>query len=555
MTHQACVRRSARIALLATLAVRTLAAQTAIVRTPASWVGAPVEEYARLLQLTGVMPLASRMIRPMPATQAWTAPDSAPWRAPWAARYGAAARDSSGDSARVHVRVFDGLWQTTFNSAIPYGQNDGALWAGRGLSTQVTAGAAIDAGPVTLQIAPTYTWSQNRAFALGALSNAPATASPYADPFYARSIDKPQRFGDRAVSRLDAGQSAIAVSAYGVRAGWSNESMWWGPGIDNAIMLTNNAPGFNHLHVGTARPANVGIGRLEVLYAMGWMQQSGFWRTAADTFPSDRWLNAVALVFEPKGSPGLYLGAARSFYSYETRNPITPREVLSIFQPFTKKQFVDPANPLGNDTRDQMASVWLRWVFPPVGFEVYGEYGRNDHPFDTRDAVMEPDHSRGYQIGLQKVYPVRGGMLAIRGETTNLTRSVTGQLRAENTWYTHHIVQQGYTERGQVMGAGMGLGGDQQTFAIDWFERRGRIGLTLQRRRDYTDALLARASTLTSPHRRHDVYLEGGPRLTLFAGPVDLDLVYFQQHELNRYLIEHNDVSNSHVELRAQIRP
>ena len=458
------------------------------------------------------------------------------------------------DSGRAIVHVFDAVWHSTYNSAFPYGQNDGAMWAGRGLSTQLTAGGVIAAGPLTVQLAPTYTWSQNKTFALGALSDAPATASPYADPFHARGIDRPQRFGDEAVSRLDAGQSALTASAYGVRAGWSNQSMWWGPGIDNGIALTNNAPGFNHVHVGTARPANVGIGRLEALYMMGWLQQSGFWRTPADTFPANRWLNALALVFEPKGSPGLYLGAARLFYAYEARNPITPSEILSIFQPFTKNRFVDPANPLGDDARDQMVSVWLRWVFPPVGLEVYGEYARNDHPFDARDAEMEPDHSSAYQLGLRKVYPLRGGVLAVRGEMTNLTRAVTGQLRASPTWYTHHIVQQGYTERGQVIGAGLGLGGDQETFAVDWFERRGRLGLTFQRRRDYTDALLQRASSLTSPHRRHDTYLEGGPRVTLFTGPVDLDLIYFHQHELNRYLIENNDARNNHLEVRAQIR-
>ena len=562
--HAPWICAPARRATLATLALALVVptraeAQVRVRTAPGDWVGAPVEEYVRLLQLTGVMPLASRMIRPVSVTERWVAPDSAPWRAPWSARYRGDQRTSQEtDTAalggwRPTVTVFEPVSQTTYNSAFPFGWNDGAMWAGRGLSTQLTAGAALRAGPLRAQLVPTVWWSENRSFDMAPLRGATATASPFADAWYSRYIDLPQRFGTGSFARLDPGQSSISVDAYGARAGYGTENMWWGPGIDNTLLQTNAGPGFRHAFLGTSKPANVWIGRIEVLYSLGWLDESGYWSTTP-LGQDRRWLNSLAVVFEPRGMPGLYLGGARTFVALLDSNPITFREIRQILQSLEKKNFADTiSNPGGDDRRNQMASLWLRWLLPEAGFEFYAEYGRNDHSWDGRDLALEPEHSAAYQLGLQKVWRVRDGVLAGRAEVTNLTRSITGMLRPTPTWYVHHRVLEGYTERGQLIGAGVGPGGDMQTIAFDWFEPRGRAGFLLQRRRINTDVLLSPPITIAD-RLAHDTFLEGGPRLTLFTGRVDVDVSYMLQYEYNRHMVIGQDARNHHFDLRLQSR-
>src|SRR6185436_12840209 len=132
-------------------------------------------------------------------------------------------------------------WQNTINSATPYSVNDGAMWAGRGLSTELTMGIAARVGALRAQLVPVYTWSQNATFTVAPLVNSTPGSPVYADEWLSRFIDRPQRFGDHAVSRVDLGQSMLGIDYRGAKAGVSSENIWWGPGIDNAIIATNNA--------------------------------------------------------------------------------------------------------------------------------------------------------------------------------------------------------------------------------------------------------------------------------------------------------------------------
>src|SRR3954471_5123137 len=151
-------RGAGALAALGALAAAPLCGQVSLVRGPASWVGAPIEEYSRLLQLTGVMPLSSRMIRPMAAPEGWTPADSAAWRAPWVARFSGVRRGSDADTSRVEVLLIDPESPPSSNSDFPTGTKGGSVWAGPGLSAGLSPGGAARAGVVTVQLAPTYTW-------------------------------------------------------------------------------------------------------------------------------------------------------------------------------------------------------------------------------------------------------------------------------------------------------------------------------------------------------------------------------------------------------------
>ena len=544
--------RFARLASLLTFIAASASAQVPVHARSPLWVGAPLDDYVRLLQLSGEVPLSSRMLRPL-ESEARTlalADTGALARNPWRAEYGA--RQAT-DTARFAVEAYDPIVRLTSNSAVPFGANDGALWQGRGLNADVQLGGAVRYGPLTVRLAPVATWSQNRDFPLGAFNAAPAGSSPYVDPYAPGRIDMPQRFGDAAVKRIDWGQSSIQLNGRGVRAGVSTENMWWGPGIESSILMSNNAGGLPHAFLGTEHPLDIRIGKLEALYTVAGMQQSDFWRTGVADSLTHRWMNALALVFEPAPTPGLYLGAVRMFYAYVPERGVGLHDLTDVFQPLTKNPLRTDANPSGDDRRDQMISLFARWVFPASNLEIYGEFGRNDHSVDERDLILEPEHASGYVAGIQKLFPQADGFVRFNAEMIDLASGLTRTVRASPTWYAHHIVQQGYTERGQVIGAAVGPAGQGQTARLDWYRRWGSAGAFVQRQRENTDAYFA---AFTTPFNRysHDTFLGFGARGTLLTGPADVSLSLLRQHEYNRYFIRDNDVVNLHAELGVQLR-
>ena len=535
---------------------RQLLAQRAGTADP-QWIGSIGQGYSRLLQLTGAAPLESRMLRPLTRTQGSEACHAAreSWSNPW--QEGLAA---SCDTLLHHrVVVYAPSTRTTYNSSIPYGVNDGALWAGRGFSGSLDFGAGLETGRLTIRLVPTVTGSQNLSFQLGPLVRAPADASPYADPLISRSIDRPQRFGDKPLARVDPGQSLIRLDMYGTAVGAGTESMWWGPGVDNALLMTNNASGFPHAFIGTSRPVDIYLGKLEAMYLLGRLYDSGYWRVGTQPDRNRRWLGAALFVVEPRATPGLYVGAGRLFYGYVPAGGLSAGDLLAVLQPFLKKDLATTSNPSGNDRRDQMLSLFARWVFPEVGFEVYGEWGRNDHSWSSRDFMLEPDHASASLLGFQKILKRENGFVLIRAEATSLANGRTSEVRPEPTWYAHTIITQGFTQDGQVIGAGIGPGSDMQAVAVERYFSGGSFGVIAERSRDNSDAFYLQyvdtttTKTLGNSHR-HDVTSAVGIRAAVLLRQVRVALTLQRRVELDRYTVLDNDVRDLHATLSTEWR-
>src|SRR5581483_7717213 len=99
----------------------------------------------------------------------------------------------------------------------------------------------------------------------------------------------------------------------GMMAELSTADQWWGPAIENPLILSNNAPGFLHLSIGTSTPVNIGIGRVHGRVVWGRLEQSAY---SPDQGPDSlRFMSGLVAEFMPRGVPGLELGAARFFNS------------------------------------------------------------------------------------------------------------------------------------------------------------------------------------------------------------------------------------------------
>ncbi|MDP4292796.1 MAG: capsule assembly Wzi family protein, partial [Bacteroidota bacterium] len=362
-------------------------------------------------------------------------------------------------------------WIQQYNSDHPYGINDGAMIPAKGYQTLFSAGLFVRLGPLSIQLKPEAVYAENKPF-----KGFPDYQNYLS---YLDNIDLPERFRDKPYQKLFWGQSSIRLTAGPVSFGLSNENLWWGPGTYNALLMTNNAPGFEHFTLNTVRPIKTPIGSFEGQLIAGRLEVSGDSATRNSDW---RYLNWLELSYQPRWIPGLFLGVNRSFISYG-KNLKSLNDYLPVITPVTKAS--DGGASEDAKGRDQIASLFMRWAWPEEHGEIYFEYGKEDHNWNMRDFLQEASHSAAYILGLRKLVPLKARKdeyIQINMEVTQLeSNSATINRGWTARWYTHSDIHEGYTNLGQVLGAGIGPGSNLQTIQIGWVKGLKNLGIQLER--------------------------------------------------------------------------
>jgi hypothetical protein len=411
-----------------------------------------------------------------------------------------------------------------WNSDLPFSPNQDGLWAGRGANAQVIAGVQLVRGPLRLILAPAIEYSQNREFQVIAADS--VGRSQFTLPWRSgvHSADLPVRFGDRPLHVLHLGQSSLTYRAGGIAGGLASESQWWGPGIRNAIVMSNNAPGIPHAFARTDAPLRTAAGSLEARWMLGGLAESLFFD--ADPANDLRSLSGVAVSFRPTIEPNLTLGISRTVVGTVSGAGGLPARALDALLHWERPAVPAPPDTVGPDSvvareiaratqrqgarREQILSLFARWILPADGFEVYAEWSRMEIPSSLRDLLTEPQHSQGYTLGTQWARPLwRSHHLRLQGEATYLEESATFDNRPVPSYYTSPTVVQGYTHRGRVVGAAIGPGASSQWLAADYMAPRWRLGLFGGRVRWDNDAYY---TDLIRLEVAHDVSVFGGAR-------------------------------------------
>ncbi len=368
---------------------------------------------------------------------------------PWGERY---VDDRDGALEWVPPRL-----SLAFERTTPDGSNDGLLWQGKGLSSLLSGGIRGRWGALSYQLAPEASWSQNAAFEL--VDTGEDGRRSFAGGFYGGALDLPQRFGSDSFFEASPGQSYVQLEGYGLRLGFSTENRWWGPGIRHAVLLTNNAPGFPHLYLGTARPIDIWLGDLEFEWLVGRLTKSAY-HVEPRAHPA---FTGLAFTYRPRWVPGLYLGGGRTYI--QSWDSLRDDWFLSVFEGLNKKS-TGGDNPSDN----QIFSAWFRWVMPDV--EVYGEYAQDDFP-TFNSFLRQPDRCAAWPLGLQKRIAAGGRWWRVVGELSKTRSNLQGDRAC--TFYLHGQ-NADYTHEGQLLGDWIGPGADSQYLALDVFTRGGRIG-------------------------------------------------------------------------------
>ena len=389
---------------------------------------------------------------------------------------------------RAKVQMLPVTWEQTYTSRHPYGWNDGSMVPARGYQYRLSAGIFAKYGPLSIQLRPEFVRAENKGFEGFNTEHADIIWRYYYN-LYLNQSDIPERFGDNSFESVSWGQSSIRVSFDPVSVGISNENLWWGPGRRNSLLMSNSSPGFKHLTLNTTRPVRTPVGSFEGQIVAGRLENSGYPppepnRTAnglfLDSSKRDDWryLSGIILTYRPKWTPGLFLGFSRAFQMY---GPDLERKIgdyLPFLQPFQKKNTGEYFRE-----RDQLVSLFARYLLPESKAEVYFEYGFNDHSEDLRDFLLDPEHSRAYLVGFSKLWSLsrKDELIQANLEFTQLSQGASSLLREAGSWYVHGRIRQGYTNKGQVIGAGIGPGSNLQSFSISWNRKLKGIGLQFER--------------------------------------------------------------------------
>ena len=430
------------------------------------------------------------------------------------------------------------------NSGLPFSQNNSSLWAGRGISRRALLGFRLEAPHVSLVFAPQIVASDNSYWLLRHDYFQPTIPLRYIGRgytfpyyFYTFPIDQPLSFGSRPIRSFDMGESTLLLHASGVQLGVSNENQWWGPGIRNAMLLSNNAPGFPHIFLRTGRPISTPAGGLEFRWLAGALTESRYFDTVSTN--DIRSLASIGATLQSRWDPNLTIGFARSVYAAARKWEQIPGRLGDVFKTASKPNPDVLADILTKETiveggRDQLFSLFARWVFPRNGAEVYGEWGRTRPATGLADFLKTPNHTQGYTIGMQwRGDAWGGGNVRGQAEITQLEQSATFRDRPVGSWYTSNRVLQGYTNRGHIIGASIGPGASSQFVALDYMKSSWQLGAFAGRIRWNEDV----HSTFGFPdfvsYCNHDVSVYPGVRGALFGGFGSITAELTLQNRLN----------------------
>lgn len=402
-------------------------------------------------------------------------------------------------SGKLSLRIYGPELFASFNGASPYGTNDGALWQGRGLNSNLTGGARLEGYGLEVTIKPNIVFSQNLSFDI--LQN-----NAYKNPWgyiwsygYGIGADSPQRFGDKAILGYSWGDSEIRYTWRQATIGFGTQSPWVGPGRINSIMHSNNAPPYPKLDLGFRRvPLKLFgwyAGDIEARLFEGYLSESAFFD--ADSSNDHNLISFLSLAWAPSFLPGLTLCANRSYLApWKAASLATIPGLVSV-----------SLTASGSDVWDQRAELGFDYLLPKAGVEFYGEIGLNDTAASLTGYIRYPFHSMVYSGGFRKSILVSESK-SLRGELsaewTNLELSQDFQFQWPATFYMHYLIAQGYTNGGQWLGAGIGTGGNSQYLGFRLYYPVGSTEFFVQRVNPDNDYLY---------------------RLTIQNGPVSQNLI------------------------------
>jgi hypothetical protein len=455
------------------------------------------EEYYDFLALQGITERPTLNYRTL-SDSVWTIPTGAGH--PWEDQNLGAPRYFFDN--KLKLKIYGPELFNSVNTAAPYGQNDGALWQGKGYNGSFTGGARLEMYGFELTFKPQAAFSQNFEFeyiqpnpAYSGYTGKAVNYGYYGVP----SIDAPQRFGNEPFFIFDWGDSEIRYTWKTLTVGFGTQAIWLGPAQINPIIHSNNAPSYPKLDIGLRRQSmtlpwlNWYIGDIETRAWWGYLSESDYFDN--DSSNDHNLITGFSIAYQFPFLKNLSIGLNRIMLS--KWKDLGPEPIFTLLWPFM-------SNDAGSDNNDQRASIIFDYLLPIAQLNIYLECARNDYSPTLDHIIRYPFHTEAYTLGIKKSLTINyflQGEILLELTSLECSKDYDRVIAWYSTFYAHHIIIQGHTNGGQWLGSGNGTGGNSQYLGFKLYFTKGFTQLFVQRRNpdlDYTWYIDSKKNPTTS---------------------------------------------------------
>ena len=383
-------------------------------------------------------------------------------------------------SKSISFKFYGPEWFNSYNTKAPYGQNDGALWQGKGYNTSFSTGVRFEGYGFELTLKPQLTWSQNKEFEI-----LPSSYDSKYGYFWAYSqnvgCDIPQRFGSESFSTFDWADTELRYTWHTLTAGFGFQSPWLGPAWQNPVLHSNNAASYPKVDIGLRKTpfylpfSKKFLGYIEGRLWTGYLTESDYFDN--NTENDHNLIHGFTFSYAPSFLEGFTIGINRT---------------CLVKSSFENLKYVIPIaenSHVGEDGagEDQKFSLTLDYLFPSVGFEIYGEIGSDDYaPGGGINAYMRYFTSTTvYTVGAKKTMTISKeknifGELIFEWNNTEMSPNYL-MAGKKYSFGFHYQITQGYSNKGQWIGSGIGYGGNSQHLEYRLFYPKGTSSIFIGR--------------------------------------------------------------------------
>jgi hypothetical protein len=373
----------------------------------------------------------------------------------------------------------------SYNSSYPAGFNDGSIWQGVGYNNAFSIGGQLNWGALRVSINPVFGFNQNKDYELHPYPKSNNQRYSY----WLQRIDYVQLYGDGPVYWFDLGHSEINLSIGVLHTGFSTSPMLTGPGIQTSLLYSYNAPGLPRFFLASKNPVMTPIGHIGAHYFYGIQSKSDYFDQRTDNRLTS--IHNLNLQFTPVFYKNLIVGFNRTF---QETYPITVSELVEDIGKMFKflgegaltRQKRDSWSP-----DNQLFTFYLHWLFPEHNFELYVEWGRDDHSVNLDELFIQPDHSRAYLFGALKSIRISNDrILGLGFEMTQMDTPRNSLVRGSSAnpfglslapWGAHVGQTIGMTNKGQLLGNGYGLGANVRSLRLEYLNHVSFSRLSLNK--------------------------------------------------------------------------